>query len=335
MKIKLPYLVFLGDVSANLFAKTAFGVRDWRPEACAAEWSLGKSDVTLGLPQLNPVAAVAAGARSLLIGVAPVGGQIQQAWIPALVEALEAGLDIVSGMHTRLETVEAIRVAAERNGRTLHNVRHNDRSFPVGNGARRSGKRLLTVGTDCALGKKYTALALTNGFLAAGHKATFRATGQTGIMIAGSGIAMDSVVADFSSGAAETLSPANEADHWDIIEGQGSLLHPGYAGVSLGLLHGSQPDVLVMCHDPDRTHIDGHADYLIPPLAEVIALNISLASRTNPGVRCGAIALNTSALSEAEGAALLGDYQQRYGLPTFDPLRSDLGPVIQAVVASC
>jgi uncharacterized NAD-dependent epimerase/dehydratase family protein len=297
----LPYLIFLGDAQTDLDAKTAF----------------------------------AAGARSLLIGVAPVGGHINPKWIPALVQALEAGLDIVSGMHTRLESVPEIAEAARRTGRTLHNVRHGETAFPVGTGQKRPGKRLLAVGADCALGKKYTTLALARAFQAAGHKATFRATGQTGIMISGAGVAIDAVVADFLAGAAETLSPANDPDHWDIIEGQGSLVHPGYAGVSLGLLHGSQPDALVLCHDPFRTEIDEYPGFMIPPLSTVINLNVQMARRTNPAAKCVAIALNTSSVSREEGAAILRDCEQAEGLPCFDPMRSDLGPIVAGIVAAC
>lgn len=335
MTIALPYLIFLGDAQSPLAAKTAFGVRDWRPDACAGQWALPGGSVDLGLPAMGPAAAVAAGARTLLVGIAPVGGRIELQWIPALVEAIEAGLDIASGMHTRLGSVEAIRQAADRHGRTLHDIRHADRSFPVGTGVRRSGKRLLAVGTDCALGKKYTALALARAFTAAGHDATFRATGQTGIMISGSGVAIDAVVADFIAGAAETLSPANAPGHWDIIEGQGSLLHPGYAGVSLGLLHGSQPDALILCHDPFRTEIDDFPGFLIPPLDEVIALNLVHARRTNPAAACPAIALNTSSVEAAAGSRLLAEHQDRYGLPCFDPLRSDLAPIVATIVAAC
>lgn len=335
MSIKLPYLIFLGDVQSDHYAKTALGVFEWRPEACVAEWALPDAKVTTGLPQMTPADAVAAGAKSLLVGVAPTGGQIQPHWIPALVEALEAGLDIVSGMHTKLETVDAIRIAAEKSGRALHNIRHSETKFPVASGKTRSGKRLLAVGTDCALGKKYTTLALAKAFQEAGHPATFRATGQTGIMISGAGVAIDAVVADFVAGAAETLSPANDAQHWDIIEGQGSLLHPGYAGVSLGLLHGSQPDVLILCHDPFRTEIDGYPGFIIPPLDEVIDLYVRLAKRTNPNVKCVAIALNTSAVSEAEGASICADYEAKWGLPAFDPLRSNLRRIVNAAVSSC
>ena len=335
MTIRLPYLIFLGTAQTDADAKTAFGVRDWRPEACIGQWALPGAAVDLGLPSLLPTAAFAAGAGTLLIGVAPFGGSIDRGWIASLVEALDAGLDIVSGMHERLSAVPAIAAAARRSGRALHDIRHSDVRFAVGTGARRTGKRLLTVGTDCALGKKYTTLALAQAFTAAGHDASFRATGQTGVMISGSGIAIDAVVADFVAGAAEWLSPDNAPDHWDIIEGQGALLHPAYAGVSLGLLHGSQPDVLVLCHDPERAALDGYPDFAIPPLNEVIDLNLTLARRTNPAVRCVAIALNTSRSDAKSAAAILQDHEQRYGLPAFDPMRSDLAPIVRAIVAPC
>lgn len=327
--IRLPYLLFLGDERNDSNAKTAFGVRQWRPEACVAQWSLPGGTVDIGLPRLTPTEAVAQGARSMLIGIAPVGGKISPQWIAPICEAIEAGLDIVSGMHTRLGSVDAIRETAARCGRTLHDVRHSELRFPVGTGVRRSGKRLLTVGTDCALGKKYTALALTRAFEAAGHAATFRATGQTGILISGAGVAIDAVVADFIAGAAEWLSPANAPEHWDLIEGQGSLLHPSYAGVSLGLLHGSQPDALVLCHDPARLHIEDHPDFPIPPLEEVMDLHLRHARRVNPAARFVGIALNTSKMTQADAAALLEATARRHGLPAVDPLRSDLTPVVR------
>jgi uncharacterized NAD-dependent epimerase/dehydratase family protein len=331
--IRLPYLLFVGDERNDASAKTAFGVRQWRPEACTAQWNLPGGTVDLGLPRMTPAQAVAHGARSMLIGIAPVGGQVAPHWIAPICEAIEAGLDIVSGMHTRLDSVPAIRDAAARHGRALHDVRHSTMRFPVGTGERRSGKRLLTVGTDCALGKKYTALALTRAFQAAGHAATFRATGQTGIMISGAGVAIDAVIADFVAGAAEWLSPANDAAHWDIIEGQGSLLHPGYAGVSLGLLHGSQPDAMVLCHDPRRTHIEDLPGFPIPPLEEVMALHLLLARRTNPAARFVGVALNTSKLSADAAARVIRETGQQCGLPVVDPLRSDLTPVVALATA--
>ncbi len=155
-------------------------------------------------------------------------------------------------MHARLHDIPVLREAAERAGKRLIDVREPPPGIPIGTGLKRSGKRLLTVGTDCALGKKYTALAIAKAFQARGVDADFRATGQTGIMIAGAGIPMDAVVADFAAGAAEILSPDAQPDHWDVIEGQGSILHPVFSGVSLALLHGSQPDVFIVCHDPRR-----------------------------------------------------------------------------------
>jgi uncharacterized NAD-dependent epimerase/dehydratase family protein len=323
MTIKLPYLIFLADAADDLHAKTSFGVRDWRPDACLGQWKLPGCGAELGLTNMTAEQAAVQGAGSLLIGVAPVGGQIQQHWIPALVEALDAGLDIVSGMHSKLEDVPEIADAAKRNGRTLHNVRHSSRKYAAASGVKRTGKRLLTVGTDCALGKKYTALALTRVLTERGAKATFRATGQTGIMISGNGIAIDAIVSDFIAGAAEWLSPNDDADHWDIIEGQGSLYHPAYAGVSLGLLHGSQPDALILCHDPLRTEIDGYPGFLIPSLNDAMAQNLSLAKLTNRAARFVGIALNTSKLDDAGRAAAFAKAEAETDLPAFDPL---LGP---------
>ena len=151
---------------------------------------------------------------------------------------------------------------------------------------------LFRSGTDCALGKKYTALALTAALRERGVDADFRATGQTGIMIAGSGIPMDAVVADFSAGAAECLSPDAAPDHWDLVEGQGSLFHPAYAGVTLGLVHGSQPDAMVLCHDPVRKHVFGYPDFPLPSLKQAIGYYEQAARLTNPASRVVAISLD-------------------------------------------
>jgi D-glutamate N-acetyltransferase len=268
-----------------------------------------------------------------VIGIANEGGRIVDTWIPSLVSALEAGLDIVSGMHARLEDVPQLKSAAERHRRTLINVRTPPRNIPIGTGAKRKGKRLLTVGTDCALGKKYTALALTRAFRARGLVADFRATGQTGIMIAGGGMPMDAVVADFEAGAAEQLSPDAAADHWDVIEGQGSLFHPSYAAVSLGLLHGSQPDVIVVCHEPGRRHVLGLDKYELPTLKETIDLNLKLGRRTNPAIRCAGISFNTSQLAEAEARRLVTEEAARLRLPVADPIRG--GTEFERLVDSC
>ena len=224
-------------------------------------------------------------------------------------------------MHGRLADVPTLRVAAERNGRRLIDVRTPPPGIPVASGHKRTGNRLLTVGTDCALGKKYTALCLAREFRKRGIAADFRATGQTGILIAGRGIPIDAVVGDFIAGAAEMLSPSAAPDHWDIVEGQGSLFHPSYAGVCLGLLHGTQPDVIVMCHAIGRESILGLEHYATPDITEAIALNLTLARRTNPAVRCAGIALNTSRLSASDAHHALSEYSVRFGLPVADPIR--------------
>lgn len=328
-----PYLLFLGDTVEAGFAKTAFGLRDWAPELCVGEFALPSARISLGLPALTPVEAYDRGARALVIGVANSGGFIAETWVPALVEALEAGLDIVSGMHAKLGQIAELRYSAERLGRRLIDIRTPPANIPIASGLKRSGKRLLTVGTDCALGKKYTALSIARAFAARGVATDFRATGQTGIMISGGGIPMDAVVSDFAAGAAEMLSPAAAPDHWDVIEGQGSILHPAYAGVSLALLHGSQPDIFVVCHDPSRTRLLGDEEFAVPPVEEIIDLTVALGRRTNPAIRCGGVSLNTSSLNEAEAAELCRTEATRFGLPVADPVRG--GPAFDALVEGC
>ena len=328
-----PYLLFLGDAREAGYAKTAFGLRDWAPEFCVGEFALPGGRVSTGLPALSPAEAHARGARSLIIGVANYGGVILPTWLDALVDALANGLDVVSGMHTPLHGMPALREAAALHGRRLIDVRIPPANIPIATGRRRTGRRLLTVGTDCAIGKKYTALALSRALTARGLDAEFRATGQTGIMIAGRGIPMDAVVADFEAGAAELLSPDAAPDHWDIIEGQGSLFHPAFAAVSLGLLHGSQPDLFVVCHQPGRRTISGLRDFPLPSLEETIDLTLRLGRLTNPSIRCAGVSLNTSHLDDVERQKLLHETSATTGLPAADPMRSDLA--FEALVESC
>ena len=333
LRLPDPYLLFLGDTTEPGYAKTAFGLRDWAPERCIGEYAMPEATVSTGLPALTPAQARERGARALVIGVANSGGVILRNWIGPLVEALEAGLDVISGMHARLDAVPELKAAAERCGRSLIDVRRPPTDLSVATGARRSGKRLLTVGTDCALGKKYSALAITRGFTDRGIDTDFRATGQTGIMIAGSGIAMDAVIADFAAGAAEALSPDAAPDHWDVIEGQGSLFHPAYAGVSLALLHGSQPDVIVLCHEAGRTATLGLPDYPLPGIEQAVQLNLMLGRRTNPSVRCGGVSLNTASFSAEEAERLLAAESERLGIPVADPLRG--GPAFERLLHNC
>jgi uncharacterized NAD-dependent epimerase/dehydratase family protein len=328
-----PYLLFLGDITEREYAKTAFGLRDWARERCVGEYACPGGTVSTGLPFLMPAQAVEKGARALVIGVANEGGFIADSWIPPLLDALESGLDVISGMHTRLAEVAPLQAAATRNGRRLIDVRRPPQNIPIATGRKRSGKRLLTVGTDCAIGKKYTALVLTRAFLTRGIATHFRATGQTGILIAGSGIPIDAVVADFAAGAAETLSPDAADDHWDIIEGQGSLLHPAYSGVSLSLLHGSQPDVVVICHEPGRDRILGVPGYALPSVEEMIELVLRLGGRTNPAIRCGGVSLNTAELDETSADRLLAEESGRLGVPVADPMRG--GKRFETLIDHC
>jgi len=328
-----PYLLFLGDVGEDAFAKTAYGLRDWAPDRCVGEFACKDARISIGLPTLTAAEARGRGARAVVIGVANIGGVIRDSWIAALLGALEAGLDIISGMHGKLEDIPVLKAAAESYDRQLIDVRAPPRNIPIASGRKRTGKRLLTVGTDCALGKKYTALSLTRAFRKRGVNADFRATGQTGILIAGAGIPIDAVVADFVAGAAETLSPDAAPNHWDVVEGQGSIFHPSYAGVSLGLLHGTQPDVIVLCHAIGRDRILGLADFSTPTLPEAIEVTLTLARLTNPQVRCAGVSLNTSQLDESQARTVLAEYGARLRLPVADPMRS--GHEFDRLVEAC
>jgi uncharacterized NAD-dependent epimerase/dehydratase family protein len=328
-----PHLLFLGDVVEAGFAKTAFGLRDWAGDRCVGEYALPGARVTLGLAKLDPRAAAARGARSMVIGVANAGGHIPPSWHGALFEALEAGLDLVSGMHVRLSSLPGLQSAADRHKRRLFDVRTPPPGIPIASGLKRTGRRLLTVGTDCALGKKYTALALTKALRKHGADATFRATGQTGVMIAGEGVGIDAVVADFIAGAAEMLSPSAAPEHIDIIEGQGSIFHPSYAGVALGLLHGSQPDRFVVCHESGRTHVLGHPEFPLPSIEQVIEQTIALGRLTNPAIRCAGISLNTARLDAAEAQREIDSVGQRLSLPVADPMRG--GPAFERLLDAC
>jgi uncharacterized NAD-dependent epimerase/dehydratase family protein len=332
MQIEAPYLLFLGDAPDMLAAKVAMGIKQWRPQKCAGQLRLPGCEADCGLEELGIEEARAAGVRTVVVGVANRGGVIAESWVEVLVQALEAGMDVAAGLHNRLADVPALRDTAASLGRRLFDVRHPTRTFSVGNGERRPGRRLLPVGTDCSCGKMYTALALEKELHARGVKADFRATGQTGILIAGGGVSVDAVVADFISGATEWLTPANDADHWDLVEGQGSLFHASFAGVSAGLIHGAQPDALVLCHEPTRTHMRGLPGYPIPDLDECMDLNLRLARLTNPHARFVGIAINTAALSPDDARRVLRDTERRHGLPAVDPVRDGVARIVDTLV---
>lgn len=331
MSIAHPYLMFLGDAADQLAAKTAAGVAMWRPDWCIGQMRLDGCGADLGLPDMTLEEAAGGGGRTLIVGVANRGGVMSDDWMTALHRALELGFDIASGLHTRLNAIPEIADAAARLDRRLFDVRHPTQNFDVANGVKRRGRRLLTVGTDCSVGKMFASLAIEKKMKARGMKADFRATGQTGIFIAGDGVSVDAVVADFISGAAEWLSPDNDDDHWDVVEGQGSLFHASYAGVSLGLLHGSQPDALVLCHEPGRPHMRGLPQVAPPGLAECIEANLAAARLTNPAVRFVGMSFNTSKLDAVEAARVCLTAEDEVGLPCVDAWRDGAGRIVDAL----
>lgn len=331
MRLRKPYVIFLGDVADHASAKTGYGLRDWCRDDVIGQVRTTLEAVDLGLADMTIAEAASAGAGSIVIGIAPDGGSLADRWVATLANAAAAGLDVVSGLHSRLHSHPAIAAAAARGGGRLVDIRHPGLPVPLATGRKRSGKRLLTVGTDCALGKKYTALSITSELLARGLDASFRATGQTGIMISGSGIPIDAVIADFVAGAAEALSPNAPAAHWDVIEGQGSLFHPSYAAVTLGLVHGSQPDVMVLCHDPRRNAVDGLPDFPLPALGTAVRRYEEAAHLTNRAARVVALSLNTGGMSADEAEAALAEATRETGLPASDPIRGGAASLVDAL----
>lgn len=332
--IKAPYLLFLGNENLPLAVKMSRGIAEWRPELCVGEISDPSCSLTVGLRKMTIDEAVAAGARTFVLGLANSGGVISKNWVPYILEALEKGLDVACGLHQRLTDIPEVLQAAKSFGRKLHDVRHHEGELQTGKGFRRNGKRLLTVGTDCSVGKMYTSLAIEKEMKANGMNADFRATGQTGFMIAGSGICVDAVVADFISGAVEQLTPDNMDDHWDIVEGQGSLFNPSFAGVSAGLLHGSQPDLIVMCHEAGRSKVKDLSHYPIPDLEQCIELNLRVAGLTNPDVKLAGISLNCRLIGKQEGMREMARLEKQFSVPCFDPMITGTASLIENIRAA-
>jgi uncharacterized NAD-dependent epimerase/dehydratase family protein len=240
-------------------------------------------------------------------------------------------MDIASGLHTRITQIPELVAAAKEHDRSLHDVRHPTRDFNVGNGIKRNGKRLLTVGTDVSVGKMFTSLAIESEMKSRGYNANFRATGQTGIFIAGQGVSIDAVIADFISGAVEWLCPENDPNHWDLVEGQGSLFNVSYAGVTIGLIHGSQPDAIVVCHEAGRPHMRSMPHFQVIDLPTCIEANLQAARLTNPNVKCIGASINTSGLSEKEGRAFCERVSQEINLPAVDPLRDGVKALVDNI----
>lgn len=328
MNITPPYLLFIGDAVDPLSIKMARSAADWCPELCMGEFTLPGCSVSTGLRELSIADAAKAGAKSFVLGFANSGGTLDPRWVPAVLEAMDAGMNIISGLHDKLTDIDEIATKAKLLNRQLTDVRHPSDKFQTGTGARRTGKRVLTVGTDCSVGKMYTSLSLLKAMKSRGVPCTFRATGQCGILINGSGVAIDCVVSDFISGAVESLSPNNNPQHWDIIEGQGSLSHPSFAGVSLGLLHGAQADALVVCHAFGREHMRGLPHYELPSIEHTIELNESAARLTNPNAKVVGVSVNSSRLNEQDARHRCAELSERLGLPVVDPFRQDINTLV-------
>ena len=331
--IQTPYLLFLGDAPDALAAKVAQGIKDWRPEYALGQFRMEGCNADMGLPDMSLAEAKAAGCKTLVIGVANRGGVISQAWKKVLVMALEEGFDLASGLHNLLRDEPDLVAVAEACGRSLHDVRVPEVKYPIANGIKRSGKRCLAVGTDCSVGKMYTALAMDAEMQKRGMKSTFRATGQTGILITGDGVPLDAVIADFMAGSIEYLTPDNDDDHWDLIEGQGSLFHVSYSGVTMALVHGGQPDALILCHEPTRSHMRGLPGYQLPSLQALRDMALQLAQVANPDCKVIGISVNTKAMGEDEARSYLSAVEAEMGLPTVDPYRHGAGRLVDALAS--
>ena len=332
LMIPSPFLLYLGDSQDELSVKTSRGVAVWRPQSCVGEFRGPNCNQTLGLPHLSFEEAKAKGAKAVIIGVANAGGIMGPSIVADVVAALRAGLNVASGLHDRLRNHPEIVEAATAGGLELFDVREPPADIPVGNGRPRAGMRLLTVGTDCSVGKMYTTLALEKEMQARGLKADFRATGQTGIFIAQSGVPIDAVVADFISGATEQISPARHDGGWDLLEGQGSLFHPSYAGVSLGLLHGAQADALVICHQPGRKSMRGLPGRALPDLKTCLEANLAAARLTSPDVIAVGVALNTSGLGAEAARRACEEASDLLGLPAQDPVSMGVNLIVDRLI---
>jgi uncharacterized NAD-dependent epimerase/dehydratase family protein len=317
--IPAPYLLYLGHSRDFIGIKTSRGLATFRRDDCVGEFRYDDCPLTLDLPRLTMAEGRDAGARTLVLGIANSGGTLGEDLVADAIAALEAGMNVASGLHHRLRDEPRLAALAAERGLDLFDVRDPPKDLIVGNGYLREGHRILTVGTDCSVGKMYATLAITSELKRRGIAADFRATGQTGILIAGAGIPIDAVVADFISGGIEQLAPARTDGGWDVIEGQGSLFHPSFAGVSTGLLHGAQPEALVLCHDPAREHMRGIPGRGLPGLEECLDANLMVARLTSPEVRAVGVCLNTSSMDAATARRLCAQTEDLLGLPCTDP----------------
>jgi uncharacterized NAD-dependent epimerase/dehydratase family protein len=327
-------------------AKTAHGVIRYGRDPIAAVLDQANAGTSMDrlMPELRSSAPVVAelaearelGANALLLGVATPGGWIPDHWRTWVIEAIDAGMEIANGLHRFLTSDEELVERAARSGARLWDVRRPPDDLPLftGKSLEVPQKIVLTVGSDCAVGKMTASLEMTEAAERAGVATEFVATGQTGILIAGKGIAVDRVISDFLAGAAETLvcEASPDADVL-MVEGQGSLWHPAYAGVTLGLLHGSAPHSLVLCHQAHRTAIDEPPYTKLPPLAEMVALYEEVAATVRPARVC-CVSLNCRGLTDEEAAQAVAEVEDEIGLPTGDVFRGGAAMLWDAVANS-
>jgi uncharacterized NAD-dependent epimerase/dehydratase family protein len=323
------------------YGKTMRGVLRYRREDVAAILdSTRAGEREEGVAVVGSVGeALRLGPTTALVGVATQGGRFPPEWIEILRECIEAGLDVENGLHIFLADDPELRELAEQRAVELRDLRRPpaDLSTATGENLAVDATIVLTVGSDCAIGKMTVSLELDLEARRRGLRSVFVPTGQTGIAIAGWGIAVDAVVADFVAGAAERLVVDGRARGGEVlwVEGQGSLLHPVYSGVTLGLYHGSAPHLLVLCHEAGRTEIEGAGGgpHPIPTLRELVQLHEQLALPARPA-RVAAVALNTRALGEADARAVLAATEEETGLPADDPVRFGAAKLVDAVLAA-
>ena len=275
--------------------------------------------------------AEAKGGRTLLLGIAPPGGKVPPAWRAVILEAIAAKMDVTAGLHDFLSDDAEFVAAAAEHGVTLHDVRKNDeRDIARRIGLRDECLRVLTVGHDCSVGKMVTSVELARGLQAKGRSAKFIATGQTGIMVAGDGCPIDRVIADFVSGAVERMILAHQHHDYLIVEGQGSLVHPSYSGVTLSLLHGASPQAMILVYEVGRQTITGIEHLPIPPLKKIRELNETMASVFHPSKVIG-ISMNSRGVSAAEAEVERKRVEDELELPTCDVIRDGPEKLVRAV----
>jgi uncharacterized NAD-dependent epimerase/dehydratase family protein len=342
------YLIIADGDFGPMTSKTANSVIRYRPERVVAVLDRGHAGGTVqevlgfggAIPVVGTVAeGLARGADAVLVGIAPQGGRLPDEWREWLAEALDHGCDLWNGLHTFLADDPMLAAKAQARGRRIHDLRRPPVGLPIASGLAKRVEPfvVLTVGTDCNVGKMTAQLQLTSRLGERGLRTRFVATGQTGIMIEGWGIAVDAVVADFVAGAAEklVLEGSRDADIV-LVEGQGSINHPGYSGVTLGLLHGSCPDALILCHQSTREYIGDYREEAwlrIPPLGQYVRWYESIAAAVHP-TRVIAVSLNTHDLGDADARQACRQAERETGLPATDPVRFDPGPLVDAVLTA-